>query len=95
MGTYSALIDVHESAFQNVQDLASVWGDIRADVEELGGELVDAYAILGERDFLVLFEAENRDQAFKISVALGRYGFDTQTMEIIPVDDLGRLVEDF
>ncbi|WP_129115706.1 GYD domain-containing protein [Halegenticoccus tardaugens] len=95
MGTYSALVDVDESSFQNAQELATVWGEIRRDVEELGGELLDAYAVLGERDFLVLFEADDRDQAFKISIAMERYGLDTQTMEIIPVDDLGSIVEDF
>jgi len=94
MGTYMALVDVTDETVQNVQDLATVWGDLTGDIETLGGELVDAYAILGEHDYLVIFEAEGRDEAFQTSVSIERYGLDTQTMELIPVDDLGELVQD-
>lgn len=89
-----ALVDVNEPEIQNPQQLATIWGDIENDVANRGGELIDAYAILGERDFLVLFEAEGRNQAFQISIAIERYGLDTQTMELIPQEDLGQLVED-
>lgn len=94
MATYMALVDVDDQRIQNVQELAAIWGEIGNDVAELGGELVDAYAILGEHDFLVVFEADGRDGAFKTSVSMERYGLDTQTMEIIPVEDLGGLVDD-
>ncbi|WP_053947278.1 GYD domain-containing protein [Halolamina sediminis] len=94
MGTYMALVDVTDETVQNVQDLATVWADLTGDIETLGGELVDAYAILGEHDYLVIFEADGRDEAFQTSVSIERYGLDTQTMELIPVDDLGELVQD-
>ena len=94
MGTYMALVDVTDETVQNVQDLATVWGDLTGDIEALGGELIDAYAILGEHDYIVIFEADGRDKAFQTSVSIERYGLDTQTMEIIPVDDLGELVQD-
>ncbi|MBP1985848.1 GYD domain-containing protein [Halolamina salifodinae] len=94
MGTYMALVDVTDETVQNVQDLATVWGDLTGDIEALGGELLDAYAILGKHDYLVVFEAEGRDAAFQTSVSIERYGLDTQTMEIIPVDELGELVQD-
>lgn len=94
MGMYMSLVDVREPEIENVQRIASIWGEIESDVENNDGELVDAYAVLGERDFLVLFEADGRDQAFQISVTMERYGLDTQTMELIPKDDLGQLVED-
>lgn len=89
-----ALVDVNEAQIQNVQELASMWGDIRNDIEGLGGELVDAYAILGDRDFLVLFDAEDREAAFQIAVAVERYGLDMQTMEIIPMEEFAQLVDD-
>lgn len=95
MSTYMALVDVTDETVQNVQELASVWGEIQGDIDELGGDLKDAYAVLGEHDFLVVFEADGRDDAFKTSISIERYGLDTQTMEIIPVDDMGGLVEDF
>ena len=95
MGTYVALVEVRESDVQNAQDLATVWSEIRDDVSDVGGELIDAYAILGEHDFLVLFEADGAEQAMQISIGIERYGLDTQTMEAIPVDRMGELVDDF
>jgi uncharacterized protein with GYD domain len=94
MGTYTALVDVADANVQNVQEFASVWGDIRQDIEDSGGELQDAYAILGEHDFLVLFEAGDQQQALQIALSMERYGLDTQTMEIIPVEQFGEIVED-
>lgn len=94
MGTYMALVDVTDETVQNVQDLATIWGDLNGDIEALGGELIEAYAILGEHDYLVVFEADGRNGAFQTSVSIERYGLDTQTMEIIPVEELGELVQD-
>ncbi|MFC6836730.1 GYD domain-containing protein [Halomarina ordinaria] len=94
MGTYMALVDVRDTV-QNVQKLASVWGDVRNEIHDLDGELLDAYAVLGEHDYLVLFEAPNREQALKMSLVVERRGLDMQTMEIIPVERFGELVEDF
>ena len=94
MRTYMALVDVVDAEVQNAQELATVWGDLRHDIEDVGGELHDAYAILGEHDFLVLFEAPERDQALQVSLLIERRGLDMQTMEIIPVDRFGELVSD-
>lgn len=94
MGMYSALVDVAGANVQNVQEFASVWGDIGRDIEECGGELQETYAMLGEHDFLVLFEADDHESALQIALSVERYGLDTQTMEIIPVDQFGSIVED-
>ena len=94
MSTYTALVDVTDANVQNVQEFASVWGDISQDIEACGGKLQDAYAILGEHDFLVLFEAEDQQAALQVALSMERYELDTQTMEIIPVEQFGELVED-
>ncbi len=95
MGTYAALVEVREEQVQNAQELATVWGEIRQDVSDVGGELLDAYAVLGAHDFLVLFEAEGPEHAMQISIGVERYGLDMQTMEVIPVEQMGELVDDF
>jgi uncharacterized protein with GYD domain len=95
MSTYMALVDVNEPEIRNAQELATIWAEIREDLDQVGGSLEDAYAILGEHDFLVLFEADGRDEAIQASIGMERYGLDTQTMEIMNVENLGRLVEDF
>lgn len=89
-----SLVKVNEARVQNVQKLATVWGDIRNEIHECGAEMIDAYAILGEYDFLMLFEADDRDHAFQTALVIERHGLDMQTMEIIPTDQFGQLVED-
>lgn len=94
MGMYMSLVKVNEARIQNVQKLATIWGDIQNEIQNHDGELFDSYAILGEYDFLVLFEAQDRYHAFQIALVIERRGLDMQTMEIIPTDEFGRLVED-
>ncbi|QLG62901.1 GYD domain-containing protein [Halorarum salinum] len=94
MSTYIALADVNEQEFQNPQELVSIWGDIREDVEKLGGELLDSYALVGGYDFVVTFEVDEEDAAMQIAMAIERHGLDTQTMRAIPTDRLGELVDD-
>jgi uncharacterized protein with GYD domain len=95
MSTYTVLADVNEREFQNAQELVTIWGDIREDVERLGGELVDSYALVGGYDFLVTFEVDDEDAALQIAVAIERYGLDTETMRAVPIERMGELVEDF
>ncbi|WP_227353069.1 GYD domain-containing protein [Haladaptatus salinisoli] len=93
MAKYVALVDIR-GQIQNVQELASVWGDIRIEFEEFGVDLEGSYAVLGEYDYLLIFDAPDRDTAFKAGIAVESHGMDMQTMEIIPIDDFAQLVED-
>jgi len=94
MRSYMALVDVVDAEVQNAQELARIWGGLRNEIGERGVELRDAYAILGEHDYLLIFEAPDRDVALQISLVVERRGLDMQTMELIPVDRFGELVED-
>ena len=94
MSTYTILADVNEQAFQNPQELAAIWGDVRNDIERLGGKLLASYALVGGHDYQITFEVEEEDDAIRISMAVERHGLDTQTMRAIPVDRLGELIED-
>jgi uncharacterized protein with GYD domain len=94
MGTYMALVDVVEARVQNAQELASIWGDLRNDITEVGGEMQDAYAILGNHDYLILFEAPDHQTALQISIVVERRGLDMHTHELLPVEEFGALVQD-
>lgn len=94
MHTYLCQIDVNEQAFQNPQELVSIWGDIRRDIEQLGGEVTDTYGVLGDYDFLVIYRVADEGAAFQVSQAIERHGLDTATSQALPIDRLGDLVED-
>lgn len=94
MGSYLSLIDVDDQSVQNVQDLGAIWGAIRTEIEEHDAELVDSYAVLGEYDFVVVFEAENENAAFQTALTLRRHGLDAQTMPLVAIEDFAHLAED-
>jgi uncharacterized protein with GYD domain len=94
MATYTVLADVNEDEFQNPQELVTIWGAIREDIEKLGGQLVDSYALVGGYDFQLTFEVEDEDAAIQIAMAIERHGLDTETMRALPVERLGELIED-
>ncbi|MCO8244510.1 MULTISPECIES: GYD domain-containing protein [unclassified Haladaptatus] len=93
MSKYASLVTVEQN-YQNVQELASIWGDIRNELETHETTLESTYAILGEYDFLLIIDAEDRDAAYRASLCIERYGLDMQTMEILPMEDFAGLVED-
>ncbi|WP_435361229.1 GYD domain-containing protein [Haloarchaeobius sp. DFWS5] len=94
MGTYTSLVEVRDRNVNNAQELATIWGQLRTEVEEFDAEIQDTYAVLGDYDFIVVFDAEGRDEAFKVSLAMERHGLDMQTMEVIPTDEFAELVTD-
>ncbi|WP_155120582.1 hypothetical protein [Haloprofundus marisrubri] len=51
MSTYTLLADINEQQFQSPQEIGSIWGEIRADIERFGGEVLQSYVLLGNYDF--------------------------------------------
>lgn len=94
MATYMILADVHEQEFQNPQELVTVWGDVNDDIEAIGGELRESFAMMGNHDFVLIVDVEDDEQALQVAIAVERYGIDTTSMQLFPVDRLGEIVED-
>lgn len=94
MPTYASLVDVNDREFQNVQDLASLWGEIRTELERFDVGIEESYAVLGEHDFILILDAPDRDSAFRAAITVQGYGLDMQTMEVAPTDHFADLVAD-
>ncbi|MXV60848.1 GYD domain-containing protein [Natronorubrum sp. JWXQ-INN-674] len=94
MVTYASLVDVDDRDVQNAQELSSIWGEIKTEFEAHNSEIVDSYAILGKHDFLVVFDAADREAAFKSALTLRRHGLSAQTMEVVDTDDFAHLVDE-
>ena len=91
---YLILADVVDPGVQNVQDWTATWGEMRGEIEDLGGEIIDAHAVLGEHDFQFTCEIDDPETAVQVAVAIERHGLDTTTHQLIDADRLGSLVED-
>ncbi|ADQ66761.1 GYD domain-containing protein [Halogeometricum borinquense] len=94
MPTYITHVDVDGDEYQNPQELASIWGSIREDVRQLGGEILDTHVVLGPYDFDVRFEVSDDWEAFQVTQVIERHGLDTETMQALPIERLGEVVED-
>ena len=94
MPTYAGLVDVEDREFQNVQELASLWGEIRTELERFDVTIEESYAVLGEYDFIVVFEAPKRDSVMQAALTIQGYGLDMQTMEVTDTDHFAELVAD-
>jgi uncharacterized protein with GYD domain len=93
MSTWVALVEVVDAEFQDLQELASLWGDINVELGEVDAELQETYALLGRYDFLVVFEAPDRESVFEVSLAAERHGLDMDSMEGIPIEAFGGMVD--
>ena len=93
MQTWVALVEVVDTEFQDLHELASLWGDINIELEEIDAELRETYALLGRYDFLVVFEAPDRESVFEVSLAAERHGLDMDSMEGIPIEEFGGMVD--
>ncbi|MFP9190907.1 GYD domain-containing protein [Natronosalvus vescus] len=94
MPQYASYVDVGDRNVQNAQELASIWGEIRNELESHDAELIDSYAILGSHDFLVIFEAPDTEAAFTAALTLHRHGLDAETMVLLDTDDFATIVDE-
>ncbi|QLG50871.1 GYD domain-containing protein [Natrinema halophilum] len=94
MPTYATLVDIDDRDVQNAQELASIWGEIKTEFEEHDSQLRHSYAVLGEYDFLIIFDAADREAAFKSALTLHRHGLEGKTMAIVDTDSFANLVDE-
>lgn len=91
---FVSLVDITASNTQNVQEVAALWGRIDNELAEIGVEVEDSYAVLGDIDFIVIFRAPTTDVAFQADIVLERHGLAVQTMEVTDTDHFAGLVDD-
>ncbi len=91
---YAMLVQLDSADVENVQAIASVWGDIRRECKEFEVEIEESYTVLGPADFLVILRAPSRTAVLEAAVMMTRHGLDVRTMGIIPTDEFADLVED-
>jgi uncharacterized protein with GYD domain len=62
-------------------------------MRRLGGELKDAYALLGDSDLVLIVQLPNMTEAMKASVLLGKQtGISFSTAAAIPVEEFDQMM---
>ena len=94
MPKYAVLVTIDDAEFQNVQDIATLWGEIRTEIGDRDAELLESYAALGGYDFIVTIDAADRDAAYQTALAIGRHGLQTETIPVERTEKFADLVDD-
>lgn len=94
MPVFATLIDLTDAEFQNAQEFVSMWGRVRNEVEEIGVNIRETYALLTDHDLLVIFEAADVDIALQTSLAMRRHGLNVDTMAAVPFEHIADFVDD-
>lgn len=64
-------------------------------IQKHGGRLISAYALLGEKDLLLMVEFDNVEQVMKTSVALSKIlDISFSTSEAVSVEEFDRITEE-
>ena len=64
-------------------------------VEKFGGKVLSGYALLGEKDLVLIVDLPGRQEAIKTSVALSKMlGIGFSTMPAVPFEEFDQLTAD-
>lgn len=93
MPTYFMFGDYSHESIKNIS--AKRTDDAEALIEKNGGKLKDAYALLGDKDLVLVVELPDVGQAVRTSVGLSKMlGIGFSTNPAVSVDDFDKLTED-
>jgi len=64
-------------------------------IQKFGGEIKSIYALLGEKDLVIIAKFPGTEQAVKSSIAISKLtGIAFTTSEAIAVEDFDRMIKD-
>lgn len=79
---------------QNPQELISMWGGIREDCAAMDVEIVDAWAVFGDHDFIAVVDPPDRRDMLRTSLIMQRRGLRTTSMPAISTESFASVVSD-
>ena len=64
-------------------------------IQKFGGEIKSIYALMGEKDLVIIATFPGTEQALKSSIAVGKLtGIAFTTSEAVAVEDFDRMISD-
>jgi uncharacterized protein with GYD domain len=87
MPTYIMLTRLTDEGRKTIKDNPSRIKEVNKEVEKMGIKITSQYALLGQYDFLNVFEAPNNEAVAKMAMELGARGtIETMTMPAMMLD---------
>lgn len=95
MSTYILLSQVTDEGAATIKDRPGRIKEVNQEIEKLGAEVKEQFAVLGPYDFVNIVEAPDEETISRVSVELGSRGsVKIQTLTAIPIDDFVGSFED-
>jgi len=88
MSTYILLSEVTDEGAETIKKNPERIKEVNKEIEKLGAEVKEQFAVLGPYDFVNIVEAPDEETISRVSVELGSRGtVKIQTLTAIPIDD--------
>lgn len=88
MSTYILLSEVTDEGAATIKDHPERIKEVNEEIERLGAEVKEQFAVLGPYDFVNIVEAPDEETISRVSVELGSRGtVKIQTLTALPIDD--------
>lgn len=89
METYVILSKLTDEGRKTIKEKPERIKEVNEELKEMGANIVNQYALLGDYDFVTIIEAEDNESITEMVLETGARGtIDTLTMAAIPVDSL-------
>ncbi len=88
MSTYILLSELTDEGAATIKKRPERIKEVNEEIEKLGAEVKEQFAVLGPYDFVNIVEAPDEETISRVSVELGSRGtVKIQTLTAIPIDD--------
>jgi uncharacterized protein with GYD domain len=86
--TYILLSSLNPGGLETLKERPERLREVNAEIERMGGQVKDQYAVLGPFDFVTILEAPDNATVAKISVSMGARGtVRIQSLPATPVEE--------
>ena len=94
MQTYIVLAELTEQGIQNIKGAPERIEQSAKDIEAVGGKLAGFYTVMGEYDYVVIFEAPSDEVFMTFLIGLGKKGsVRTKTLRAFTKEELAEIVK--
>lgn len=88
MSIYILLSELTDEGAATIKARPERIKEVNKEIEKLGAEVKEQFAVLGSYDFVNIVEAPDQETIAKVSVELGSRGtIKIQTLTAIPIDE--------
>jgi uncharacterized protein with GYD domain len=93
MPTYISLLKMTAEGARDIKGLPGRFDAFRKNLEQAGGRLIGAYAVMGEYDYVAIVDVPDDAAAISLALKVAQRGTSTtHTLRAMPMEEFVKLV---